>query len=128
MSLAQRWFGGTSRRAAALPALQPIPEVIEVDVVALKARLDAGEDMLLLDVRERGEWEQGHLQGAVHIPLTSLPLRLDELNREAHIVVYCHHGNRSWYAAEYLLRQGFCHVESLAGGTDAWVQVGALVC
>lgn len=127
MSLAQRWFGNASRRAGAVPALPPTPEVIEVDAVALKARLDAGEAVLLLDVREQFEWDQGHLQGAVHVPLTALPLHLDELDREARIVVYCHHGNRSWYAAEYLLRQGFRHAESLAGGTNAWVQVGALV-
>lgn len=95
-------------------------DVWEISAIDLKAGLDAGEQIVLVDVREPWEWHSGHLNGAVHIPLNSLPQHLSGLDREGQIVVYCHLGHRSWYATAFLRQQGYAHVASLAGGIDAW--------
>jgi len=79
---------------------------------------------LLLDVRERPEASFVALPDAVLIPLGELPDRLDELERDASIVVYCHHGVRSARALEVLEKAGFTRARHLTGGIDAWsVQV-----
>ena len=94
-------------------------QIVELSVAQLKARLDKGEQVFLLDVREPFEHEIANLKGHL-IPLGDLPGRLDELDKDAETVVYCHHGNRSRYAAEFLLSQGFRSVQNLAGGIEAW--------
>ena len=93
--------------------------VAEMSVEQLKARLEKGEELFLLDVREPFEYEIANLKGRL-IPLGDLPARLDELDKDREIVVYCHHGNRSRYTAEFLQSQGFRSVINLAGGIDAW--------
>lgn len=95
----------------------PIPQVAPPD---LAARLDAGEDLVLLDVREPIEVEFCRLESAVHVPLAEVPGRLDEIPRERTVVIYCHHGIRSQHAAAWLAGQGYARVENLAGGIDAW--------
>ena len=74
----------------------------------------------LLDVREPWEFELAHLPGAILIPLAELPSRLRELNVSDPVIVYCHHGIRSWHAACFLERNGFAQVFNLNGGIDAW--------
>ena len=91
----------------------------ELSVQQLKGRLDRGEEVFLLDVREPFEAELANLSGLL-IPLGELAARFNELDSTREIVVYCHHGNRSRYAAEFLQRQGFGSVKNLTGGIDAW--------
>ena len=86
----------------------------------LASHLQAGHAPVLLDVREPWEWEVCHLPGSVLIPLSDLPLRLAELDRDAETVVICHHGVRSYHAARYLESAGFGSVVNLAGGVAAW--------
>jgi rhodanese-related sulfurtransferase len=93
--------------------------VAEISVSQLKTRLENGEEVFLLDVREPFEHEIANLKGQL-VPLGELPARLDELDKEQEIVVYCHHGNRSRYAAEFLQNQGFRSVKNLTGGIEAW--------
>ena len=93
--------------------------VAEMSVAQLKDSLEKGEELFLLDVREPFEYEIANLNGLL-IPLGELPARFDELDKKREIVVYCHHGNRSRYATEFLLNQGFPSVRNLAGGIDAW--------
>ena len=85
----------------------------------MKARLEKGENVFLLDVREPFEHEITNLHGHL-IPLGELPARFDELDKEQEVVVYCHRGNRSRYAAEFLQSQGFQAVKNLTGGVEAW--------
>lgn len=80
----------------------------------------AGRPLVLLDVRAPEEWSFGVIDGAVKVPLQELPQRLDELDRHADIVAYCHLGVRSLYAAQWLREAGFERVWSLRGGTEAW--------
>ncbi len=88
----------------------------------LKARLDARDRPLLLDVRQDWETKLCRLDNAVHIPIEEIELRVDELPRDGEIVVYCHQGVRSAAVAEYLRQMGFADVKNLAGGVDAWAR------
>jgi rhodanese-related sulfurtransferase len=97
---------------------------LEIDCRTVKARLDAGDALVLLDCRERDEYEFVHIAAARLVPMSELPQRVGELDelRDAEIVVYCHHGVRSRQVANWLRGQGFGHVQSLAGGIDRWSQ------
>ncbi len=88
----------------------------------LKAKLDEGAEILVLDVRTDEEVEIAALEGACHIPLHELEDRLDELEpyRAVEIVALCHHGIRSWHAQAFLLESGFPCVRNLLGGIDAY--------
>ena len=86
----------------------------------LKTRLDQGDPLFLLDVREPHEYQLVHLQGSTLIPLKELGLRLQELNSDQEMVVYCHHGGRSQSAVDFLKEKGFKKVKNLEGGIDAW--------
>ena len=94
---------------------------LEVSVQELKTRLDKGEALFLLDVREQFENEMVHLDAKL-IPLNTLPDRLSELDREREIIVYCHSGVRSASAAEYLRSNGFKYAKNLTGGIDEWAR------
>jgi adenylyltransferase/sulfurtransferase len=94
----------------------------------LKAKLDRGEKILLLDVRDPAEFAFNRIQGAIHIPLPELADRHRELDPETEIVTYCHVGVRSLKAAQILKSLDFSNVKHLAGGIDAWsTQVDASV-
>lgn len=86
----------------------------------VKARLDKGDDLMLLDVREPAEVAFCTIEGSTHIPLGEIPARMTDLDREREIVIVCHHGVRSFQAAAYLRANGFENVYNLAGGIDAW--------
>jgi adenylyltransferase/sulfurtransferase len=94
----------------------------ELPVAQLRARLDAGEDLLLIDVREPFEAEIASIAGARLVPLGSLEAAIAELEAWRHrpIVVQCHSGTRSRRACQLLVERGFSRVENLAGGIDAW--------
>ncbi len=94
----------------------------------LKARIDKGEKIVLLDVREPWENSLAKLEGSVLVPLGTLPQSLSRLDRSAEIIAYCHHGMRSADATGFLLQQGFPNVKNLVGGIDAWsIQVDGTV-
>ncbi|HEY3731570.1 MAG TPA: rhodanese-like domain-containing protein [Steroidobacteraceae bacterium] len=97
----------------------PVPEL---DPQQLKARLDAGEALRLLDVREPWEYAIARLPDSIHMPLGQVPARWRELDRDVPIVVVCKAGSRSRRAAQFLAAQGFGQVANLAGGIDAWMR------
>jgi adenylyltransferase/sulfurtransferase len=88
----------------------------------LKARLDRHEPVVLLDVRQDWETRLCRLENSTHIPIEEIELRVDELNPDDEIVVYCHQGIRSAAVAEYLRQLGFRSVKNLAGGLDHWAR------
>jgi len=92
----------------------------KIDPVTLKARLDRGESVSILDVREPFEIDLAPFPGATHIPMGDIPSRLTELDPDRETVVVCHHGVRSAQVAMYLAQNGFEHVLNLSGGIDAW--------
>jgi len=86
----------------------------------LKARIEKGDKLVLLDVREPWENALAKLEGSVLIPLATLPQSLSKLDKNIEIIAYCHHGMRSADATGFLLQQGFPNVKNLVGGIDAW--------
>lgn len=93
--------------------------VPEISVQQLEALRNANADILILDVRNPDEYAVNNL-GGILIPLNELPSRLHELNPDQHIIVHCQMGGRSKRATEFLIQQGFKHVENLRGGIKAW--------
>jgi sulfur-carrier protein adenylyltransferase/sulfurtransferase len=91
----------------------------ETSVSALKAQLDRGDDIFILDVREPHEYEIVNIDGCL-IPLNDLPKRVHELDSSREIVVHCHHGPRSARAVAFLQQMGFRKVKNLVGGIDQW--------
>ena len=87
----------------------------------VKAKLDAGEEFVLLDVREPWEFETARVDGAKLIPMGEVPSRANqELDPDESIVVLCHHGVRSMNVTVWLRQQGFEKAQSMRGGIDAW--------
>ncbi len=91
-----------------------------ITVRDLKARMDKGEKIFLLDVREPHEYSLAKIDGSVLIPLGQVPHSLKQLDPSAEIVAYCHKGMRSADAVGFLLQQGFSNVKNLIGGIEAW--------
>ena len=86
----------------------------------LHERLDGGEEVILIDVREPLEYEIARLEGARLLPLSRFPEWAETLNPGDEMVFMCHHGIRSAQVCAYLARQGFKKVYNLAGGIDSW--------
>ena len=93
--------------------------VPEISVEELKRRLDAKEDLFILDVREPHEYQICNLNGYL-IPLNDLPKRVHELDPSKDMVVHCRSGGRSAKAVEFLQQSGFTKAKNLAGGVLAW--------
>ncbi len=102
--------------------------VVHLDPAPFRARLDGGDPLAVLDVREDHEREYASIglpEGVVdiHVPLGQVARRFDEIALAASgrpLVVYCHHGRRSMVAAAWLSRQGVADVYNLEGGIDFW--------
>ena len=115
-----------SRRSRDQVVAEARGQISETDVASLKMRLDACEQMTLIDIRERDEWEQGNIPGAHFIPRGFLELQVEDLvpDRDVAILVYCAGGVRSALSALALRQMGYRHVESLVGGFEAWKSAG----
>ncbi|MGZ5018818.1 MAG: molybdopterin-synthase adenylyltransferase MoeB [Chthoniobacterales bacterium] len=96
--------------------------VPEISVHELKGKLEAREKFLLVDVRERNEYEIARIDGAKLIPLGEFPRRIAEFDKNSEIVIHCHSGMRSAHAVRLMREAGFEKVSNLAGGIDAWSQ------
>ncbi len=103
-------------------AAEAVDELPEITVRELKEKLDAGEEVAVLDVREPHEYEVANLeaQGAKLIPLGDLPNRLSELNQNDEIAIHCKTGGRSAKAVKILQDAGFGNVYNVEGGITAW--------
>ena len=97
----------------------------DITVVELKSRLDANEQLNLVDVREEYEFDEFNI-GAQLIPLGELQDRLDEIEllKDQELIVHCRSGARSGRAKEYLESEGFTKVRNLIGGVVAWQAAG----
>jgi rhodanese-related sulfurtransferase len=103
-------------------ALQNIPQVGPAE---LQSRLEAGEQVVVIDVREPDEFAKGKIPGAYTIPRGVLEMQLDgRLPLETTVVLYCGAGARSALACKSLAEMGYDKVENLDGGWGAWVRLG----
>jgi len=98
------------------PVVDGIPQI---GVEDLKRRLDAGEKLFVLDVREPHEYQICNLKGHL-IPLGELPRRVHELDSSREIVAHCRSGKRSAEAVDFLRKAGFKKILNLSGGILAW--------
>jgi rhodanese-related sulfurtransferase len=98
-------------------------QIAETVSVAQAKELFAGGSFLL-DVRQQSEWNAGHIEGAVLIPLDQLSARMSELPKDKTILVICHSGNRSAQARDQLRAAGFTQTTSIDGGMNAWIAAG----
>jgi rhodanese-related sulfurtransferase len=93
----------------------------QITATELKARMDAGEDVQLIDVREPHEYEFAKIPGAKLIPMGEIMSRIDELDPSREAVLHCHAGGRSARVIEALQRSGYeGELANLAGGITAW--------
>ena len=90
-------------------------------IIELQAAIVRGEQVV--DVREGYEFDEGHVPSATHIPMASIPTRMEELTKQEPIWLICASGNRSGQVAEYLTRHGYLAI-NVDGGTLAWLTSG----
>jgi rhodanese-related sulfurtransferase len=91
----------------------------EIEPGEAKAML-VGGDVVFVDVRETWERDVAAIQPSRHVPMGDVPARIQELDPEDHIIVFCHHGVRSMNVTAWLRQQGFEKVQSMRGGIDRW--------
>lgn len=98
--------------------------IVNISPSDLKARLDAGEDILVIDVRNPFELEISSVDFAQHIVLDELPERLNEIPKDREVVLMCRSGGRSMQACKFLIAQGWPeeNLINLEGGILAWAQ------
>ena len=94
----------------------------EITPVELKKRLDRGDVLTIVDVREPNEYQINRIAGSQLIPLGDIPKRYVELDPTTEIVVHCKMGGRSAKAAEFLRSKGFTKVLNLTGGILDWIE------
>jgi len=100
--------------------------VKETNVPEVKRRMDAGEKMILVDVREESEWANGHLPGAIHLGKGIIERDVETRipDTSAKVVLYCGGGFRSALSADNLQKMGYTNVESMDGGWKGWLAAG----
>ena len=103
--------------------------VKETNVAAVKARLDKGERLNLIDVREDNEWAKGRLPGATHLSKGIIERDIEKTfpDRDAELILYCGGGFRSALAADNLQKMGYTNAISMDGGWRGWNEVGGKV-
>jgi sulfur-carrier protein adenylyltransferase/sulfurtransferase len=105
----------------AAPEPVTVNNAMELTSLELKQRLDRGDKLTIVDVREPNELQINRIPGSVHIPLGDIPKRYNELDPDAELVMQCKSGVRSGKAADFLRSVGFKHVLNLKGGILDWI-------
>jgi rhodanese-related sulfurtransferase len=90
--------------------------------ISVKKLHEQFRHFMVLDVREKWEWDIACIAGSVHVPLKDIHTKINELDQNHSIAVICHHGGRSARAAAFLLQHGFTIVYNVDGGIDAWAR------
>lgn len=105
-------------------AVEETAEPVPISAERVLEIITEGEDYFILDVRSGDEYDSGHIQGAVLIPVSELEGRLEELPEDKPIIVYCRSGSRSASAAGILVENGFGEVYDMGGGITEWMEKG----
>jgi hydroxyacylglutathione hydrolase len=101
-------------------AMMPVESLDMITVSELKERLTKEKDLMVLDVRSKDEWGEGHIESAFNIYVGLLDKRIDEVPEDKPIAVICKSGTRSSFASSILLRAGYSKITNVLGGMDAW--------
>lgn len=139
-NLAKKVLGRPAAPAPRAPAPPPKPVIpddpvadgealatIEAGAQEVKERIECGETVVLLDVREPFETAGGIIPGARLIPMGELQRRWEEMKDVNEVVVYCAAGSRSYGAAQFLREKGIFNATSMEGGIGAWAQLGGKI-
>ena len=94
----------------------------EIEASQLAEKIAAG--FKVVDVREVDEYTDGHIPGAIHVPLQTVPNNLESFRSDQDVFVVCQVGGRSGKACQYLIDQGVTNVVNVAGGTSGWILLG----
>ena len=94
----------------------------EIEASQLAEKIAAG--FKVVDVREVDEYTDGHIPGAIHVPLQTVPDNLESFRSDQDVFVVCQVGGRSGKACQYLIDQGMTNVVNVAGGTSGWILLG----
>lgn len=92
-----------------------------MNVAELKEKLDAKEDIFLIDCREQSEWDEGHIPGAVLMPLSEFEQHISNIPSDKAIIMQCRSGQRSLKACQLLLDHDYEDLTNLEGGILDWV-------
>ncbi len=92
----------------------------EIDVHILKKKIDDKDDFILIDVRNNSEYYLSRIEGSIHIPMQTIPDRMNELDKNKEIIVQCKIGQRSAKVCEFLIKNDFKNVKNLSGGILDW--------
>lgn len=104
-----------------LTEILDLADTVDVQTVAsVKDR----EDVIMLDVREQSEYDEGHIPGVTLIPMGEVANRLAEIPTDKEVIVTCRSGNRSAQITDFLRQQGFDNVHNMEGGILAWEAAG----
>ncbi|GAB4446523.1 MAG: hypothetical protein Kow0031_29160 [Anaerolineae bacterium] len=124
--------GGAQTAQTAPPAQQQAVAAADSGALELPVNIDAQtveqlrsrDDVVVLDVREDWEYAEGHVPGAVLLPLGQIPNRVSDIPTDKTVLVVCRSGNRSNQATQFLRQQGFENVHNMTGGMISWQQAG----
>ncbi len=129
MNFLKKLFGGEKKEPEPVPAAPPPSEpesirITEITPTQLKSRLDNGNEMVVVDMRQVWEYQSGHIPGAKHMFIQEIPARVNELPKDVDIVFQCWHGNTSQGACGFVIENGWPaeRIFSLQGGMAGWVQ------
>lgn len=103
---------------------KPLFEYSDVTVEQAKQLIEERPKLVILDVRTVSEYEDGHIEGAILIPVQEIEDRLDELSKKDEILVYCRTGNRSSTAIDIMQADGFTKIYHMNRGITAWIDAG----
>lgn len=92
-------------------------EINPLDAAKLK---EEDPNTVFLDVREHSELEICRIVGALHMPMGQIPAQMEQLPKDKHLIVFCHHGMRSMHVIQFLESKGWHNLSNLAGGIHAW--------
>lgn len=90
----------------------------------LKALMDQGNKIVLVDCREQAEWDAGHIEGAIFMPLSDFQEQSKKLDKNSTIIMQCRSGQRSLKACQYLESEGYSDLTNLEGGIMGWISAG----
>ena len=98
-------------------------DIPEIDVLALKKKIDANEACKIIDIREPAELAICKINNTIHIPMMDIPKRLNQFNKNDELIIQCKSGARSTRVCEFLIHQGFNNVKNLKGGILDWIRI-----
>ena len=113
--------GGAAETDTAVSDVDNLPDTIDVQTTAAVKELD---NVLVLDVREQWEYDEGHIPGVTLIPMGEVADRLSEIPTDKEVIVTCRSGNRSGQITDFLRQQGYDNVHNMSGGILAWQEAG----